>query len=137
MECFEEKSDTTIKWHELACNLRGKPLVNHEISYQHCAIAVFVGDQTRKTVQRHFSPYATFRLKSRMRIWTCFVLFLQALEPNSSDGSSHFFRDITSSHKRLALITPLLHPKVVWGREETRDNQTSSDSYFSYASGQA
>ena len=54
-----------------------------------------------------------------------FFPFLQALEPNSSDGSSHFFRDITSSHKRLALITLLLHPKVIWGRE-----QTSCDSYF-------
>ena len=61
LECFFEKSDTTIKWHELACNLRGKPLVNHEISYQHCAIAVFVGDQTRKTVQRHFLPYTIVR----------------------------------------------------------------------------
>ena len=60
-KCFFEKSDTTIKWHELACNLRGKPLVNHEISYQHCAIAVFVGDQTRKTVQRHFLPYTIVR----------------------------------------------------------------------------
>ena len=61
LECFFEKSDTTIKWHELACNLRGKPLVNHEISYQHCAIAVFVGDQTRKTGQRHFLPYTIVR----------------------------------------------------------------------------